>query len=168
MCLFKKKVKDVSPLVKPESNQVNDEFVDLGLSVKWASKNYGAETPEGIGTYFNYNEVEGIGVVLPTKEEFEELLGKCTIKYDKKRNGFTVKGPNGNEIFIPISGEKNGNAHYEGGYLWSCEGRQIWPEELSNYYGAVYIVSKAAKKVKTEVNLLRRSLFWINVREVQR
>lgn len=162
MCLFKKKTPLVGAL------QCGDDFIDLGLSVKWASKNVGAENPWGVGEYFTYNEIEGKGINLPTKAEFEELFEKCVIKYDKKKNGFTVKGPNGNEIFIPISGEKNGNAHYEGGYLWSCEGRQIWPEELSNYYGAVYLASKVMKKVKTEVNLLRRSVFWINVREVQR
>lgn len=159
MCLFKK---------KKNTLKSTDGFVDLGLSVKWASRNVGAETPEGVGTYFNYNEVSETGAVLPTKEEFEELFGKCVIKYDKKRNGFTLKGLNGNEIFIPISGEKNGNAHYEGGYLWSCDSEDIWPDELSNYYGAVYLTSKVLKKVKTEIHPLRRSVFYINVREVQR
>lgn len=163
MCLFRKKN---PPLVG--ALQCADEFVDLGLSVKWASKNVGAETPWGVGTYYNYNEVSETGAVLPTKAEFEELFEKCVIKYDKKRNGFTVKGPNGNEIFIPISGEKNGNAHYEGGYLWSCDSEQIWPDELSNYYGAAYLASKVLKKVKTEVHPLRRSVFYINVREVKR
>ena len=167
MCLFRKKK---TPLVGALqcADEVVNEFVDLGLSVKWASKNVGAETPWGVGTYFTYNDVENLGVTLPTKKEFEELFEKCVIKYDKKKNGFTVKGLNGNVIFIPVSGEKNGNDHYEGGYLWSCDCRQIWPDEMSNYYGAVYLASKALKKVKTEVNLLRRSLFCINIREVQR
>lgn len=163
MCLFKKKT---PPPVG--ALQCGDDFIDLGLSVKWASKNVCSETPWEVGEYFTYNDVENLGVTLPTKKEFEELFEKCVIKYDKKKNGFTVKGPNGNEIFIPVSGEKNGNAHYEGGYLWSCDSMQIWPEELSNYYGAVYLASKVLKKVKTEVNLLRRSMFYINVREVQR
>ena len=34
------------------------EAVDLGLSVKWASWNIGASTPEGYGTYFAWGEVE--------------------------------------------------------------------------------------------------------------
>ena len=144
------------------------DFVDLGLSVKWAGKNIGAESPWEVGEYFNYNEIEEKGVNLPSKAEFEELFGKCVIKYDKKKNGFIVKGPNGNEIVIPISGEKNGNAHYEGSYLWACDSEDIWPDELSNYFGAIYLASKTLKKVKTEVYPLRRSVFWINVREVQR
>lgn len=163
MCLFRKKKTALSM-----SSQNDDGFVNLGLSVKWAYKNYGADSPESIGTYFNYNEVDETAVTLPTKKEFEELFEKCTFKYDKKKNGFTIKGPNGNEMFMPITGEKNGNAHYEGAYLWSCDSTQIWPEELSNYYGAVYLKSKVLRKVKTEVNQLRRSLFSINIREVQR
>lgn len=39
--------------------------VDLGLSVKWASFNLGAETPEGYGDYFAWGE-------LTTKDSFEQ------------------------------------------------------------------------------------------------
>ena len=34
-------------------------FVDLGLSVKWASCNVGAEKPEDFGLYFAWGETEG-------------------------------------------------------------------------------------------------------------
>ena len=34
------------------------EYVDLGLSVKWATCNIGATSPEGYGTYFAWGEVE--------------------------------------------------------------------------------------------------------------
>jgi hypothetical protein len=34
------------------------EYVDLGLSVKWATYNVGATTPEGYGDYFAWGEVE--------------------------------------------------------------------------------------------------------------
>ncbi len=164
MCLFGKKKNHLSGALK-----CADDFVDLGLSVKWGRKNIGAVSEDVPGDYFNYNEVENmVNVTLPTKEEFEELFGKCVIKYDKKRNRFTVKGPNGNEMFIPVGGEKNGNAHYEGGYLWSCDSEAVWPDELSNYFGAVYLANKTLKKVKTEVNALRRSIYYINVREVKR
>ena len=162
MCLFKKNNHSLSL----GSNAY--EFVDLGLSVKWANKNIGSEYEDKIGTYFNYDEAEERYYELPTVEEVRELFEKCKIKYDKKRNGFDVVGVNGNKIFIPVSGERDGNAHYDGGYFWTCDSREIWPEELSNYYGAVYLSNKALKKVKTEVNLLRRSMFYINVREVKR
>lgn len=35
------------------------EYVDLGLSVKWASCNIGAATPEGYGKYFAWADVKG-------------------------------------------------------------------------------------------------------------
>lgn len=34
------------------------EYVDLGLSVKWATVNIGAETPYEIGDYFAWGETE--------------------------------------------------------------------------------------------------------------
>ena len=34
------------------------EYVDLGLSIKWATCNVGAETPEDYGDYFAWGEVE--------------------------------------------------------------------------------------------------------------
>ena len=159
MCLFKKKVNHSLSL---GSNTY--EFVDLGLSVKWANKNIGSEYEDKVGVYFNYDEAEDRFYELPTVDEVRELFEKCKIKYDKKRNGFEVVGVNGNKIFIPVSGERDGNAHYEGAYFWTCDS----DDELSNYYGAVYLASKVLKKVKTEIHPLRRSVFYINVREVER
>jgi hypothetical protein len=34
------------------------EFVDLGLSVKWASCNLGATKPEEVGDYYAWGEIE--------------------------------------------------------------------------------------------------------------
>ena len=39
-------------------NNNNDEAVDLGLSVKWATCNIGASSPEEIGDYFAWGETE--------------------------------------------------------------------------------------------------------------
>ena len=52
---------DSISLVKPDNsnNQINNhEYVDLGLSVKWATCNVGATTPEEDGDYFAWGEVE--------------------------------------------------------------------------------------------------------------
>ena len=166
MCLFKKKNKNNLPVGKLAFFDGNNdyEFVDLGLSVKWANKNIGSEYEDKIGTYFNYDEAEDRYYDMPTVDEVRELFEKCKIKYDKKRNGFEVVGVNGNKIFIPVSGERDGNAHYDGGYFWTCDS----DDELSNYYGAIYLANKILKKVKTEIHPLRRSAFYINVREVER
>ena len=40
----------------PDNN--NHEYVDLGLSVKWATCNVGAETPEAYGNYYAWGETE--------------------------------------------------------------------------------------------------------------
>ena len=170
MCLFKKKNKNNLPVGKLAFFDGNNdyEFVDLGLSVKWANKNIGSEYEDKIGTYFNYDEAEDRYYDLPTVDEVRELFEKCKIKYDKKRNGFEVVGVNGNRIFIPVSGERDGNARYEGGYFWTNSDHEEGYMDGYKYYGCVYLKSKVLKKVKTEVNLLKKDGFWINVREVER
>ena len=43
---------------KPSGSENGHEYVDLGLSVKWATCNVGATTPEGYGDYFAWGETE--------------------------------------------------------------------------------------------------------------
>lgn len=43
---------------KPEEPANGHEFVDLGLSVKWATCNVGANTPEEYGDYFAWGETK--------------------------------------------------------------------------------------------------------------
>ena len=40
------------------TNESQHEYVDLGLSVKWATCNIGAEEPEDYGDYFAWGETE--------------------------------------------------------------------------------------------------------------
>lgn len=57
---------------KPSKGTVNGhEWVDLGLSVKWATCNVGATTPEGYGDYFAWGETS-------TKNIFEWETYKLT------------------------------------------------------------------------------------------
>ena len=44
--------------VSKESNESGHEYVDLGLSVKWATCNVGAEKPEEYGGYFAWGEIK--------------------------------------------------------------------------------------------------------------
>ena len=56
------------------------KFVDLGLSVKWATCNVGAETPEAYGDYFAWGEIQ-------SKESYEwetYIYGLELKKYNKK------------------------------------------------------------------------------------
>ena len=41
-----------------EESEMQHEYVDLGLSVKWATCNVGAESPEDYGDYFAWGETE--------------------------------------------------------------------------------------------------------------
>ena len=61
---------------------------------------------------------------MPTKAEQDELRTKCTWTWTQKNsiNGYDVKGPNGNSIFLPASGYRFGSSLYyvdSYGYGWS-------------------------------------------------
>ena len=109
------------------------EWVDLGLSVKWATCNLGANSPEEVGDYLSwyeplpkneYSEENHVVDVLlgdvanhhwggewrvPSKEEFQELLDKCEVRWTTKSGmpGIECIGTNKNSIFLPAAGFKS-------------------------------------------------------------
>ena len=163
--------------------------INLGLSVKWADGNVGANSPEDYGDYFAWGEVEPHylpgysqsdspewragkqgyiwdtydwttdgynlskyntlseeGVVdnrttlelqddaarrnlgepwrMPIKEEMEELLENCSWEWTVTENGVRgalVTGPNGNQIFLPASGDRYYSNFFDSefGRYWS-------------------------------------------------
>lgn len=126
------------------------EFVDLGLSVQWAKTNIGATTEDEIGGLYGYGDPTGLkmtsndtyptedvtggtndicmatstGGRLPSVSEAKELVNKCTFKDSTVNSvaGYKVTGPNGNSIFIPKAGYRDGTTTYESGesaYLWT-------------------------------------------------
>ena len=65
----------------PSGNSANGhEYVDLGLSVKWATCNVGANTPEEFGDYFAWGETQP-----------KEVYNESTYKY-YKHNGYNSVG----------------------------------------------------------------------------
>ncbi|MBR5216260.1 MAG: DUF1566 domain-containing protein [Bacteroidales bacterium] len=137
------------------------EYVDLGLSVKWATCNVGANSPEEYGDYFAWGETStktryeecncktyckpisnisgnaqydvakakwGGDWRMPTEEEMGELLNECVWTWELKEGvkGYKVTGPNGNSIFLPAAGNRNGvslsNAGFGGNYWSSTHG----------------------------------------------
>ena len=87
------------------------EFVDLGLSVKWASQNVEASSVENSGEYFLCAQLPDLSFPnvgrLPTKEEMHELKDLCEWKWTTQNgvNGYLVTSKtNGNSIFIPAAG----------------------------------------------------------------
>lgn len=130
-----------------ESNKVADkgtnngfEWVDLGLSVRWATCNIGASNPYGYGDYYSWGELStyykfpleqsstygrAINDIssnpsydaakvnmkgtwrLPTKDEFQELINKCSWTWSVLNGiyGFSIKSNiNNNSIFLPAGG----------------------------------------------------------------
>ena len=102
------------------NNEIGDlvsqiQFVDLGLSVCWASSNVGSDMACNLGIPFTKNDIvqrlNNKAERLPTKEEFEELLEKCTWKWTTLEGqiGYKVIGKNGNSIFLPACSSKADN-----------------------------------------------------------
>ena len=60
---------------------------------------------------------------MPTREEYDELLNNCTWEWEVQNGvgGKKVTGPNGNYIFMPITGYQYGTSYYmeDFGYYWT-------------------------------------------------
>ena len=146
------------------------QYVDLGLSVKWADRNVGASSPSDYGSYFawgetrtkseyteensvtyekNFGDISGNSQYdaaranwgsswrLPTKDECQELVDKCKWVWTPQggHNGYKVTGPNGNSIFLPAAGYRNGSSLDDAGvcgYYWSSTPREY--NTQSAYY----------------------------------
>lgn len=95
---------------KRELEITEGSVIDLGLSVKWAASNVGATSPEQEGTVFGMisgdEGDESFDTNLwrkPSYDEGNELLNQCEWNWGRYKgvNGYQVKGPNGNSIFLP-------------------------------------------------------------------
>ena len=139
------------------------DYVDLGLSVKWATCNLGATSAEQYGNYYAWGETStketydydncptyGLSISqlqsqgyidgecnltpqydaatvnwggdwrMPTYAELSELIYGCTWTW--MVNGYKVTGPNGNSIFLPAAGRRDGSSLGNAGsrgYYWS-------------------------------------------------
>ena len=101
----------------------NLQFVDLGFPSGrlWATENVKDEN--GDENHFTFDEaVETFGKNLPSKEDWKELFDNSKYKWNRKRKGYDVTGPNGNTIFLPAAGYHNGvTVNFVGsvGYYWT-------------------------------------------------
>lgn len=77
---------------------------------------------------------------MPTEDEMNELVNKCT--WTKAGNGFKVKGTNGNEIFLPFTGFYSEDSLVDDNkcYYWSgsyntlpVHEEDYWAYYLTNY-----------------------------------
>ena len=73
---------DIAELVRksiPVPSGGYGEGVDLGLSIKWADRNVGAETPQDYGAYFSWGNVEGVVSNGTTKRSEDYLIEQLII-----------------------------------------------------------------------------------------
>ena len=80
---------------------------------------------------------------LPTEKELEELKNNCKWEWTTQngKKGYKVIGPNGNSIFLPAAGYRNGSSFYyagEYGFYWGST-----PYE-SNDDGAYYLFFRSS------------------------
>ena len=108
-------VGNITPEPGEQQNMINGhEYIDLALpSGKcWATTNYGSETPEGYGSYLEWENNSiissnwGSGWITPSLDDIRELENNCIWTWGARNghNGYTITGKNGNSIFLPASG----------------------------------------------------------------
>ena len=154
------------------------EYVDLGLSVKWATFNVGATKPEEYGEYFawgsttpNGNAISTKPLVLPqsadaayvnwggswrmpTKNECEELVNNCLWNKTTLNNviGYKITGTTGNSIFLPLGGAYTGGSYHHSSYAryWSSTG-ETWNSSFLAY--EMWANSENYKTIDTDNNI---------------
>lgn len=84
------------------------QYIDLGLPSGrlWATENASIDDNTIDGkTYFNFNEaVKTFGNMLPSEKAWKELFNQCSRKWNKRRKGWVLTGPNGKTLFLPADG----------------------------------------------------------------
>ena len=114
--------------VNPPISTSESGYVDLGLSVKWATMNVGANSPEEYGDFYEYNKAKTNGGRVPSNVELEELVNGCQWEWTSFNDvfGFKVIGSNGNCIFLPAAGYRLCSDDLSGvgkyGLFWSSTG----------------------------------------------
>ena len=112
--------------------RISVKYVDLDLpsGTLWADSNIGAKTIESYGDYISFDDAQRY--TLPTAEQFKELIREC--KWRRNERGCWIIGKNGNAIFLPAAGYRDGSSL---SYVGS-NGR-YWSSSYNNNYPAYYV-----------------------------
>ena len=116
------------------------KYIDLGLpsGTLWKESNEGGDY-----AYYTFDEaINKFGNKLPTKQQLEELISKCTWRWIGY--GYKVIGLNGNSIILPAAGSRDydsdnvshvgTNANYWSSTLYSSD--SAWDLLLCATWGA--------------------------------
>lgn len=132
-------------------------MVDLGLSVYWADRNVGADSPYAAGDYVGSDGMDDVNISnlvryvtgktgrnywkIPEWKHVEELYDHCTFEEmlvdDGRVKVMHVTGPNGNSIDLPMAGHEYMNDY---SYVNSV-GYYIYRREYYNMAGKWCIYS---------------------------
>ncbi len=108
--------KEENPYNETASNlSLNTElqYLDLGLSVKWATKLSGIAKPVMNEDVYRFQLEDGSKInphdfigeyQLPTIKQFEELIERCSWStfQEEGKHGYKIIGPNGNVLMMPL------------------------------------------------------------------
>lgn len=150
------------------------DSVDLGLpsGIKWATVNFGASENTPAGELYTASGIVGARPTLddnedivnltwgiphnedwrmPTSEEFQELIDKCTWK--REGNLFRVTGPNNKYIYLPATSVWKDGKYLESaaGYYWTSD-----VVEGINDAKYVYFDASGAKATSKKVGNMER------------
>mgnify|MGYP002622384144 FL=1 len=122
------------------------DYVDLGLSVKWATCNLEADNPWDYGNYYTWTSSKttwGSSWRMPTKDELAELL-TCKIEWTIYHNtgGYRITGPNGRSIFLPAAG-----------ITFDAGGLTYDIDEEANYWSSTYNTNSQANMLYLSCNV---------------
>ncbi|MBR2476393.1 MAG: hypothetical protein IKB57_07700 [Bacteroidaceae bacterium] len=111
----------------------NYEFVDLGLSVKWATCNVGATIPDEYGEYFAWGEIE-------TKDDYDSDNYKWNAGKVTTLTKYCVNPEHGNNGFVDNKTTlepEDDVAHVKWGGSWRMPTKEEW-RELCNEENCIW------------------------------
>lgn len=122
--LAQTKAEAQKPSTAPSGMSAGHAYVDLGLSVMWATVNIGGKNPEDYGDYYAWGETD-------IKSSYDKANYKYFVsaRNAKDADGFPINVPDSYmELGDDISGSKYDVAHTKWGGTWRLPTQMEWQE----------------------------------------
>lgn len=125
---------DAIPEKKPTEIDIDSmEFIDLGLQSGLLLATENVKDEDGNDALLSFDEaIKKYGKHMLTIEQWKEVFDNCTRKWDEERKGYVLTGPNGNCVFLPAAGYRDGTSVLSvgsSGFYWSST-----PDSSDVYY----------------------------------